>query len=431
MARVGDVGLIARVPDRELLVVCAGAVWLGPALAALPRLPWAMRARVEGAWLKKSLPTSPRRPSMPATPRRPLRSRTTARVALEIAATAATVYSARESQRRAQNQQRDAYNASLKDRYVMLRSATEPRQRGARPAARQRPAGVRRQLRRRPRASRLRVMLAAHEIDAVEAFTSTTNSSRLDGSGNVTAVNRRDLFTLTSAGDTFTLSAHRTAATVAADRHLRQHLGHAGRQRGRQRRHRDRRHLGQTGTVTITYQPAQSPWMVTQHGRGATRDDHAGRQRQRQRDPGRDAGPAGTASYVVYSKRLGDDNNAARRASTPMPCGGQRGHRHRRGWPAAPSPSPTRCATSNSSRARAAYLGAAGQVADAGHGRRAAGRVDELAHDDGPRLPRGRVRLRPGRLSPAGCRTSAPRCAAPRCTTRAPASPSGARTRRC
>ena len=33
-----------------------------------------------------------------------------------------------DAQRKAQNQAKDAYNASLRDRYVMIRGATEPRQ---------------------------------------------------------------------------------------------------------------------------------------------------------------------------------------------------------------------------------------------------------------------------------------------------------------
>ena len=47
---------------------------------------------------------------------------------LEVSATVAAVAILREDQRRQQSRARDAYNANLRDRYVMVRSATEPRQ---------------------------------------------------------------------------------------------------------------------------------------------------------------------------------------------------------------------------------------------------------------------------------------------------------------
>ena len=47
---------------------------------------------------------------------------------VQIAEVVATVYAMREQQRRAANAALDAYNASLQDRYVMLRGTAEPRQ---------------------------------------------------------------------------------------------------------------------------------------------------------------------------------------------------------------------------------------------------------------------------------------------------------------
>jgi hypothetical protein len=179
---------------------------------------------------------------------------------LTAAAVASSVYSLREDQRKARNRQLSDYNASLKDRYVMVRSTTEPRaivlgrQRVSGPVAYIGSYGTNREH------LVLCVILAAHQIDAVEAIYFDDEQVTLDGSGNVLAVNRRDLFTLSGTGAAFTLSSAPNAATVAAvvaygSSNVALGVSVAGSvvtvSGGT---------AGLTGTVTITYQPAQSPY---------------------------------------------------------------------------------------------------------------------------------------------------------------------------
>jgi hypothetical protein len=175
-----------------------------------------------------------------------------------IAEIAAAVYTVREDARR----QRNAYNASLKDRYTMVRSTTEPRalvlgrQRVSGPVAYIGSYGTNREH------LVMAVVLAAHEIDAVEAVYFDDEIVTLDGSGNVTGVQRDDLFTLTSTGATFTLSSQAAAgsatATVAYGSTVSSLTvsvtgdGVTATVSGGT--------SGMTGTVTISYLPAQSPW---------------------------------------------------------------------------------------------------------------------------------------------------------------------------
>lgn len=179
---------------------------------------------------------------------------------LEAIAAVSAVATLREDQRRAQSRQRDAYNASLKDRYTMVRSATEPRsfvlgrQRVSGPLAYIGSYGANREH------LVMAIILAAHQCDAVEAIYFDDELVTLSGT-DVVAVNRRDLFTLTSTGDTFTLTSEPAAGTVAAvvaygTTEVSLGVSVAGSDvtvsGGTS---------GQTGTVTITYQPAQSPWI--------------------------------------------------------------------------------------------------------------------------------------------------------------------------
>jgi hypothetical protein len=133
-----------------------------------------------------------------------------------FAAVASSVYTLREQQRRAQGSARDAYNANLRDRYVMTRSATEPRQvvlgrqRVSGPISFVQSYGANREH------LVMCVVLAAHEIDAIEAIYLDDERVTIDGSGNVLAVNRRETFTLTSTGAAFTLQSSPAAGTVAA-----------------------------------------------------------------------------------------------------------------------------------------------------------------------------------------------------------------------
>ncbi len=179
-----------------------------------------------------------------------------------VAATVASVYHLREQQRKQQNAATAQYNASLKDRYIMVRSATEPRsvvlgrQRVSGPVAYIGSYGTDRQ------SLVFDVLLAAHEVDAIEAIYFDDEQVELDGSGNVVAVNRRDQFTLAAAGDTFTLTSEPAAATVAAVVDYGTTRVTLGVSVSGSAVTVSGGTIGQTGTVTISYQPASSPWIT-------------------------------------------------------------------------------------------------------------------------------------------------------------------------
>lgn len=180
---------------------------------------------------------------------------------IEAAAIVASVYNAREAQRHAMSAQKDQYNASLRDRYVMSRGATEPRQLVL---GRQRSSG--------PMfyigsygANREHLVfcvpVAAHEIDAYEAIYFDDEQVTLDGSGNVLGVNRRELFSISAATGTFTLTSTLKTGTVTASARygtttvaltVTSAVGTSVSVSGA--------HVGETGTVTVNYQPDPSPF---------------------------------------------------------------------------------------------------------------------------------------------------------------------------
>jgi len=129
---------------------------------------------------------------------------------------AGAVYTLRDQQRSAQNRAKDAYNASLKDRYVMQRSATQQRQmvlgrmRVSGPVAFLKSFGA--------SSANLAfiVALAAHEVDAIETVYFDDTPLVLDGSGNVVATVSTERFSLAAASASYTLTAAAKAGTVTA-----------------------------------------------------------------------------------------------------------------------------------------------------------------------------------------------------------------------
>lgn len=128
----------------------------------------------------------------------------------------ASVYTLREQQRRAEGRAKDAYNASLRDRYTMFRGATEPRQlmlgrcRVSGPMTFVQSYGA-------SRGTLTFVLpLAAHEIDAVEGVYFDDEQVILDGAGNVTGINRRETFSIAAASGTFDVTSTPAAGTVTA-----------------------------------------------------------------------------------------------------------------------------------------------------------------------------------------------------------------------
>jgi hypothetical protein len=130
-------------------------------------------------------------------------------------ALAAASYST-ERQARAEITARNAYNASLRDRYAMVRNSM---------AARQLVFG-------RCRVSgpmffaasygtdnehlTFCVALAAHEIDAIETIYFDDKPITLDGAGNVIGVQEHDAFSIVTSSATVTISKTPTAGTVTA-----------------------------------------------------------------------------------------------------------------------------------------------------------------------------------------------------------------------
>lgn len=191
----------------------------------------------------------------------------TVKTGLEVAAVVSSVYTLREQQRKAQNRARDAYNASVRDRYVMLRGATEPRkfvfgrQRVSGPIAFIRSAGADRTT------LAFLVLLAAHECDAIETIYIDDEVATLDGSGNVTAVSRRDQFAISTATASVDLASEPKAGTVTAVATYGTTVvpltvtgvtGTTVSVSGAT--------AGVTGTLTVTYQPAANPWTATATG---------------------------------------------------------------------------------------------------------------------------------------------------------------------
>ncbi len=131
------------------------------------------------------------------------------------AALVASAYST-ERAARAEISARNAYNASLRDRYAMVRSST---------AARQLVFG-------RCRVSgpmffaasygtdnehlTFCVALAAHELDAIETVYFDDMPITLDGSGNVVGIQQKDSFSISTSTATVTISKKPTAGTVTA-----------------------------------------------------------------------------------------------------------------------------------------------------------------------------------------------------------------------
>ena len=180
---------------------------------------------------------------------------------LTAIAAAASVYTLRDQQRKATNSARDAYNNSLQDRYVMQRGAATPRQvvlgrqRVSGPIAFVQSFGANRE------SLTFLVLLAAHEIDAVEAIYINDEIAVLDAGGGVLGVNRREQFAMTGASGTFTIASDAQPNTVSAwvdYGSTRVTLSVSGTTRAVSVSGGT---AGQTGTVTIQYQPSPSPWV--------------------------------------------------------------------------------------------------------------------------------------------------------------------------
>ena len=172
----------------------------------------------------------------------------------------AVAYSYAENAQRQRRQAIAAHNASLQDRYLMVRSATEPRQivlgrqRVSGPIAYVGSYGV-------DREHLVFVLaLAGHECDAIETIYFDDEIVTLDGSGNVTAVARRDLFTITTGGATFTLSSDPASGSVAATATYGTTVVTLGVSVAGRAVTVSGATNGSTGTVNITYQPDPSPF---------------------------------------------------------------------------------------------------------------------------------------------------------------------------
>lgn len=136
----------------------------------------------------------------------------------QYALAAALLSSAYSTERsaRAEITARNAYNASLRDRYAMVRNSTAARQlvfgrcRVSGPMFFAASYG--------PDNEHLTfcVALAAHELDAIETIYFDDMPITLDGSGNVVGVQQHDSFSISTSTSTVTISKKPTAGTVTA-----------------------------------------------------------------------------------------------------------------------------------------------------------------------------------------------------------------------
>lgn len=177
------------------------------------------------------------------------------------------VYTLRDQQLRAERKARDAYNASLRDRYAMVRSSVETRQVVL---GRQRVSG--------PVAyigsygNKLEhlvyvVVLAAHEIDAIETVYFGDEPVTLDSSGNVIGVRRNDAFSIAASTGTFTLSSLAKIGSINAvalygTDSVTLTVGTVTTVGGASQVAVSGARSGQTGLLTFVYQPDPCPYVV-------------------------------------------------------------------------------------------------------------------------------------------------------------------------
>ena len=128
---------------------------------------------------------------------------------------AAAIYTLREQQRQAQARAKDAYNASLRDRYIMQRGATEQR---AMVLGRARVSGPMVFAKSYGTSSAnlaFIVALAAHECDAIEDVYFNDERLIIDDSGYVIGSLKQETFVIQAASASFTLAeAALTASAV-------------------------------------------------------------------------------------------------------------------------------------------------------------------------------------------------------------------------
>ena len=186
----------------------------------------------------------------------------TAQAIVTVVQVVAAVYTVRENQQRQQRAARARQQESQRDRYTMVRSTTEPR---ALVLGRQRVSGPLAYIGSYgPSRKNLvyAVIVAAHEIDGFEEIYFDDEIVQLDGGGNVMAVSRRDLFTLTTTGSTFTLSSVPAPASVVATVAYGNTTVTLGTSVSGSDVTVTGGTAGQTGTVTITYRPKDSPFIA-------------------------------------------------------------------------------------------------------------------------------------------------------------------------
>lgn len=134
----------------------------------------------------------------------------------QLAASLAAAAFSTERAARSEIAARNAYNASLRDRYAMIRSATTARQlvfgrcRVSGPMFFGASYGADNEH------LTFCVALAAHELDAIETVYFDDKPVTLDGAGNVIGVQERDSFSIVTSSATVTIQKKPTAGTVTA-----------------------------------------------------------------------------------------------------------------------------------------------------------------------------------------------------------------------
>jgi len=176
-----------------------------------------------------------------------------------VAATAYNNYATR----RARDKAKQAHNDSLRDRYVMSRSAVAARRIVL---GRQRVSGNLSFVKSYG-ANKEKLVgvlpLSAEEIDGYEGIYFDDELVSLDGSGNVLGVNRREYFTISSTGGTFALQGPPKAGTVSASVQYGSSTVSLGVSVSGVNVTVSGATAGATGIVTVIYQPEPSPFYST------------------------------------------------------------------------------------------------------------------------------------------------------------------------
>lgn len=181
------------------------------------------------------------------------------RLALALAAAAYSTEREAEQEQKAKN----AYNASLRDRYAMIRSSTAARQLVFGRCRVSGPVFFAKSYGPDDQHLVMCVALAAHEIDAIEAVYFDDKLLSIDGSGYVTGVQLHEAFSIATTGATVTIQKTPTAGSVTATARYGENVVTLGVSVAGTSVTVSGALAGQTGQLDVYYKPNPDPYAPT------------------------------------------------------------------------------------------------------------------------------------------------------------------------